>query len=276
MKPGIFTYLLISSLFLSVFSEDYKSYISKLGLNLEEGTVITEDRYINTIWILTSKDPNNRNGKSIILQHGLIDGGFTFLILEQDCLPKKLCEEGYTVYIPYMRGTQFSRSHLDYDSGLNSHYWDFSFDQLAEFDLPANINYVKKRDGVDKVYFLGHSQGTLIFFLAYMNDPEFMENNVAKYISLGTVPNVNNAPHFILKLVDKSKILNLIPVKNLFTFPKELGQVLVPFCTSKAKILCNKILSLSFGGFHDTGRIDYERLGKNIFYMNPVAHLFKM
>ena len=99
MKPGIFTYLLISSLFLSVFSEDYKSYISKLGLNLEEGTVITEDRYINTIWILISKDPNNRNGKSIILQHGLIDGGFTFLILEQDCLPKKLCEEGYTVYI---------------------------------------------------------------------------------------------------------------------------------------------------------------------------------
>ena len=175
-----------------------------------------------------------------------------------------------------MRGTQFSRSHLDYDSGLNSHYWDFSFDQLAEFDLPANINFVKKRDGVDKVYFLGHSQGTLIFFLAYMNDPEFMEKNVAKYVSLGTVPNVNNAPHFILKLVDKSKILNLIPVKNLFTFPKELGQVLVPFCTSKAKILCNKILSLSFGGFHDTGRIDYERLGKNIFYMNPVAHLFKM
>ena len=269
MKPGIFTFLFFSSLFLSVFSEDYKSYISKLGLNLEEGTVITEDRYINTIWILTSKDPTNRNGKSIILQHGLIDGGFTFLILEQDCLPKKLCGEGYTVYIPYMRGTQFSRSHLDYDSGLNSHYWDFSFDQLAEFDLPANINYVKKRDGVDKVYFLGHSQGTLIFFLAYMNDPEFMEKNVAKYASLGTVPNVNNAPHFILKLVDKSKLLNLIPVKNLFTFPKELGQVLVPFCTSKAKILCNKILSLSFGGFHDTGRIDYERLGKNIFLYEP-------
>jgi len=122
MKPGFFTFLLVSSLLISVLSEDYKSYISKLGLNLEEGTVITEDRYINTIWILTSKDPNNRNGKSIILQHGLIDGGFTFLILEQDCLPKKLCEEGYTVYIPYMRETQFSRSHLDYDSGLNSHY----------------------------------------------------------------------------------------------------------------------------------------------------------
>ena len=72
MKPRIFTFLFFSSLFLSVFSEDYKSYISKLGLNLEEGTVITEDRYINTIWILTSKDPTNRNGKSIILQHGLI------------------------------------------------------------------------------------------------------------------------------------------------------------------------------------------------------------
>ena len=61
MKPGSFTFLLVSSLLISVLSEDYKSYISKLGLNLEEGTVITEDSYINTIWILTSKDPNNRN-----------------------------------------------------------------------------------------------------------------------------------------------------------------------------------------------------------------------
>ena len=102
-----------------------------------------------------------------------------------------------------------------------------------------------------------------------MNNPEFMENNIAKFIALGTVPNVNNAPHFLIKLVEKSKILDLIPVKNMLTFPKELGQILVPFCTSKAKILCHTILSLSFSGTHETGRTDYDKLGKNIFLYEP-------
>ena len=269
MKSGILPLLLLSSLFISVFNEDYKTYIAKLNLNLEEATVTTDDRYVNSLWRLTSKNQSNRNGKSVILQHGLLDGAFSFLILAEDSLPKKLCEEGYTVYLPYIRGTQFSRSHLDYDSTLNSKYWDFSFDHMAQYDVPANIKYVKNRDGVEKVYYIGHSQGTLTFFLAYMNNPEFMEQNVAKFVSLGTVPNVNNAPHFLIKLFEKSKILNLIPVKNFLTFPTEVGQVFVPFCTSKAKVLCNKILSLAFSGTHETGRIDYERLGKNIYLYEP-------
>ena len=269
MKNNILVLILLSSLFISILNEDYKSYIANLGLNLEEETIQTEDRYLNSIWRLTSKDENNRNGKSVILQHGLLDGGFTFLILAEDSLPKKLCDEGYVVYLPYIRGTQFSRSHLDYDSSLNSNYWDFSFDHIAQYDVPSNIKFVKQRDNVEKVYYIGHSQGTLTFFLAYMNDPEFMENNIAKFVALGTVPNVNNAPHFLITLCEKSHILDLIPVKNMLTFPKEIGQIFVPLCTSIAKGLCNKILSLAFSGLHETGRINYERLGKNIFLYEP-------
>ena len=269
MRNNILTLILLSSLFISILNEDYKSYIAKLGLDLEEETIQIEDRYLNSMWRLTSKDENNRNGKSVIMQHGLLDGGFTFLILAEDSLPKKLCDEGYVVYLPYIRGTQFSRSHLDYDSSLNSKYWEFSFDHIAQYDVPANIKFVKQRDNVEKVYYIGHSQGTLTFFLAYMNDPEFMENNVAKFVALGTVPNVNNAPHFLITLFEKSHILDLIPVKNMLTLPKEVGQIFVPLCTSKAKVLCNKVLSLAFGGFHETGRIDYERLGKNIFLYEP-------
>ena len=269
MGDKILDLLLLVSLLLIIKSEDYKSYIANLNLNLEEVQVTTEDRYVNTIWILTAKDPLNRNGKSAILQHGLLDGAFSWLILEQDSLAKKLCEEGYKVYLPYIRGTQFSRSHLDYDSSLNSEYWDFSFDEMAKYDLPAVINYIKKRDNIEKVYYIGHSQGTLIYFLAYMNDPEFLEKNIQKYVALGTVPNVNNAPHFLIKLFQKSKILDLIPFKNFLTFPKEIGQILVPFCTSKAKALCNTILSVCFGGLEDTRRIDYERLAKNIYLYEP-------
>ena len=276
MRNNILILILLSSLFISVLNEDYKSYIAKLGLNLEEETIQTEDRYINSMWRLTSKDENNRNGKSVIMQHGLLDGGFTFLILAEDSLPKKLCDEGYVVYLPYIRGTQFSRTHLDYDSSLNSKYWEFSFDHIAQYDVPANIKFVKQRDNVEKVYYIGHSQGTLTFFLAYMNDPEFMENNIAKFIALGTVPNVNNAPHFLITLFEKSHILDLIPVKNMLTFPKELGQILVPFCTSKAKVLCHTILSLSFSGAHELVEQTMINWVKIYFYMNQVVLQFRI
>jgi pimeloyl-ACP methyl ester carboxylesterase len=255
--------------FTFIKANDYRSFISNLNLNLEEIQVVTEDRYVNTIWALTSKDEFNRNGKSILIQHGLLDSSFTWLILEEKSIAKLLCDEGYKVYLPNMRGNQFSKSHLDYGTSLNSDYWDFSFDEMAQYDLPAIINLIKKRDGVEKIDYMGHSQGTLIYFLAYMTDPDYMEANINKFIAVGMVPNVNNAEHFLLDLAVIAKIDKLVPFKNFLTFPTELGQVLVPFCTGKAKNLCHTILRICFGGMEDTGRVDYNRLGKNIFMHQP-------
>ena len=78
-----------------------------------------------------------------------------------------------------------------------------------------------------------------------------------------------HAKHFLLKLADLSNIDDFIPVKNFMTFPKELGQVLVPFCSGKAKNLCQTFMKMCFGGLEDTGRVDYDRLGKNIFMHQP-------
>ena len=148
MKIQIILIVFILFFLSSIKGEDYKSFISNLGLNLEEITVVTEDRYILSIWELTSKDINNRNGKSIILQHGLLDGAFTWAILEEKSLAKLLCDEGYKVYLSNIRGSKFSKSHLDYDISLNSEFWDFSFDEIAEYDLTAIISLIKKRDNI--------------------------------------------------------------------------------------------------------------------------------
>ena len=261
--------LFILSFLSSIKGEDYKSFVSKLNLNLEEITVVTEDRYIISMWELTSKDENNRNGKSIVLQHGLLDGAFTWLVLEEKSLAKLLCDEGYKVYLPNIRGSKFGKSHLDYEVNLNSEYWDFSFDQIAQYDLPAIVDLIKKRDNVDKIDYIGHSQGTLMFFLNYMSNPDYLQNSINKFIGVATVPNVNNASHLLLKIAKITNILGFIPIKNFLSFPIEMGQVLVPFCEGKAKILCQSILKLCFGGLTNTGRVDYDRLGKNIFLYEP-------
>ena len=119
--------IIFYSLLLTVHNEDYKTFIGRLNLNLEEVKVTTEDKYINTVWVVTSKDASKRNGQSAILVHGILDGGISWLVNEENSLAKILCDQGYIVYLPYLRGTVFSNSHLYYKSSMRSKYWDFSF-----------------------------------------------------------------------------------------------------------------------------------------------------
>ena len=40
-------------------------------------------------------------------------------------------------------------------------YWEWSWAQMGLYDTPANITKVKQETGVDKIYYLGYSQGTI-------------------------------------------------------------------------------------------------------------------
>lgn len=37
-----------------------------------------------------------------------------------------------------------------------------SFDEMAKFDLPATIDFIVEKTGQEKLYYVGHSQGTTI------------------------------------------------------------------------------------------------------------------
>lgn len=39
---------------------------------------------------------------------------------------------------------------------------DSSFDEMANYDLPASINFIVNKTGQEQVYYVGHSQGTTI------------------------------------------------------------------------------------------------------------------
>ena len=63
------------------------------------------------------------------MQHGLLDGGFTFLILAEDSLPKKLCEEGYIVSIDggsstWMRDSNWTRATHNIGTGKHTIQWN--------------------------------------------------------------------------------------------------------------------------------------------------------
>jgi hypothetical protein len=58
------------------------------------------------------------------------------------------------------RGNKFSRAHKYLDPDHDKSYWDFSFPQMAEYDLPAAITTVLAKTGASSLSYIGHSQGT--------------------------------------------------------------------------------------------------------------------
>ena len=83
----------------------------------------------------------------------------------------------------------------------------FSFDEMAEYDLPAIINKALAVSGQDQVVYVGHSQGTLIGFTKFSSDPEFSKK-VKVFLALGPVGFLGN--------------MRSLPLRILAPFAKEL------------------------------------------------------
>jgi len=176
----------------------YSEKVIGSGFEFEEHKVLTKDGYILSAWRIPRKigEKYSEQRPPVILQHGVIDDSWTwFALAAEDCLPIMLAKEGYDVWLTNSRGNIFSRDHInpDYDSSsFRSKYWNFTFHEMAMYDLPAFTVYIKNHTLHDKLRYVGHSQGTFQFFLSYLLNPEFIENNFEKYATLGTVVTIFN------------------------------------------------------------------------------------
>ncbi|KAH8483886.1 hypothetical protein H0E87_028337, partial [Populus deltoides] len=91
--------------------------------------------------------------------------GVTWLLNQpEQNLPTILADQGFDVWISNTRGTRFSNRHLSLQVNQQG-YWNWSWDELAKFDLPAVFDYVYNETG-QKIHYVGHSQGTLIAMAA--------------------------------------------------------------------------------------------------------------
>lgn len=75
-----------------------------------------------------------------------------------------LANRGYDVWLGNIRGNRYSNHALSPHIRVDD-YWDFSFDELAKFDLTASFKYIANKTQ-QKIHYVGHSQGTLIMFIA--------------------------------------------------------------------------------------------------------------
>jgi lysosomal acid lipase/cholesteryl ester hydrolase len=142
-----------------------------------------------------------RGKPAILLQHGLLGCSTNYLDnLRNQSLAYILADAGFDVWLGNVRGNGYSRQHLDLDPDQkHGRYWQFTWDEFAKYDLPAMVDYIRFVTGNQQIFYVGHSQGTLIAFAQLSIDPEFAKK-IKVFFALAPVANVTSA-HSVLDVL---------------------------------------------------------------------------
>lgn len=84
---------------------------------------------------------------------------------KEESLGFLLANHGFDVWVGNVRGTRWSHGHISLSTKEGA-FWDWSWQELVQYDLTDMINYVYSVTK-SKIFFVGHSQGTIMALAAF-------------------------------------------------------------------------------------------------------------
>ncbi|XP_039191858.1 lipase member M-like isoform X3 [Crotalus tigris] len=148
------------------------------GYSSEEYEVLTDDGYyLKLNRILSRRLFLHLTGPKpvVLLVHGLLFEGRCWIAnLPSNSLGFFLSDAGYDVWIINIRGTTWSRRHQKFSIDQQE-FWEFSFHEMAIYDIPATIAFILQKTKQSSLYYFGHAQGGTIGLIAFSLLPQLAQ-----------------------------------------------------------------------------------------------------
>lgn len=147
-----------------------------------------------------------------------------------------LADEGFDVWLVNNRGTKWSMAHRTLDPVRNKRsFFDYSFEEIGLYDLPAIIDYVLSVTNFKKLFYIGYSQGTTSFFLMTSAKPEYNER-VILMTALAPVVYLFNSQHILISFLKQhlKEVQELAEKNGVYELLSRFSQI-----TSLVGAFCN-------------------------------------
>lgn len=237
---------------------NFTELTSKYGYQSEEHTITTDDGYILKSFRILPKCNGNKL-YPILLMHGILDTSDVWIIPGEEVgIGYILAANCYDVWAVNHRGNRYSRRHTTLDPDRDVAFWNFSFDEIGNFDVPATIDYILQATNTPKVFYAGHSQGTTDFFVMASLRPEYNQK-VQVSFHLAPVAWMSNSyspiPRALSSNVDLFKgVLDAAGYIELLARHHLMHLVLEVLCHIAPEPTCGLALAITTG--YEQGTID--------------------
>lgn len=199
-------------------------YIQSQGFNHEVHECTTKDGYVLTLHRICKE---KCSGPPVLMVHGLNSTSDTWIFNKSSQpIGLQLAEKGWDVWLANTRGSPYSLKHVKLDSEKDEEYWNWTAAEIAGYDVPTFINYVKQTTSKDKLSYIGHSQGGCVMLNMLAVHPDLHES-LDIVIALASTGNKFSAKSLFMrfwlsplmiwyyKLLGKVKVMDMPPPDSL-------------------------------------------------------------
>eukprot|EP00897_Mesotaenium_endlicherianum_P002566 jgi/Mesen1/2337/ME000155S01423 len=125
----------------------------------------------------------------------------------------------------------------------DAEYWKWSWDELAEFDLPALLEYVTTATGQDRILYIAHSQGTAIGMSA-LSQPQ-VAARVAAAVLLCPVAFMGHLSSRFLRVMAETRVDQMVAATGFheFNLNNKLGALVVGDVCADGRVDCRHLLA---------------------------------